>query len=917
MSHTHQWHTMESEQIAAKLETNISSGLTRKQAILRRHTMQVRTPDAITPLFLPTSRPIYSYILKMFFDPIVILGLFIAIVAIVFKEYLLGGTVAGLILLNCIACGLAYARARSISEQLSLYSNPMIKVIRSGKTFTADARHIVPGDVIVLMPGDICPADIRLHKGHSLSVSQYVYNATTGELVLQKADKNGDRIYTSDEHVHNPNVDNIIYAGSVVEKGTGIGIAVETGVFTYVGAINGTVPDSTLKEDPESLRNIKKHCIRMTTLQAVLLLPLTVLLSITMRDTMTIAECFLIALGLSLTCVTEHVISLGRMIVSSGLLFAADTTDNASTAVIKSLCASDRLCDMTDLLLLDSCAISDGKYHIESVYAGGAIYTDREFADHGNRDVCALASDLYLYRSATKPPQMSDIPCADDVFAASIDALIKHLDIDTTALTWNRRASFITQEGKFGIAHNEMKDGEYRVLVTESDELLEICTQMQSNGETIAFDRNNFDALRTLCRIYRESGYRILLTAHQKDTTITLMGVMAFAQRVGSGFAECCTQLINSGVRISAFMDDSPETVKILSDSGFVRDQNNDVLTARRAESEGLELTVAYGSYRAYLGFSDYQIAELMASLKKRGNRLAAYCVDREKQSLQSLADLRITCDAVEYRSDKVAESLYEKMPVDGKNYSTRASQSMRRSSDVILRRASFKGGGLHGILTGRNAAFSINFNLANMITYLLTVQVFRTVLAAVPALFGTPMLTPVSMLVCGLLLDVMFSILFAFNVPGNFAVTSSYPIMRRLEKPLAYNTANVVSACVSALILWLGIAVLRVTDVFDTPEQAMALAFFSTYLFQGAVFWITTREYTKGTTSKMSSKLRLLITFLFICMPAACLCLPGLGELTAGTDFNTLGFVLCPITTLIYYGLYRLLSAKGLNLHK
>lgn len=918
MEHSTAWHTLQPEQIAKKLETNVTTGLTRKQAAKRRRTLQVRRPRATVPLFLPMPRPAYSYVGKMLLDPIVILGLFIAIVALVFKEYLLGGTVAALILFHCIACGIAFFKARGVSENLSLYSNPMVKVIRSGKTFTADARHVVPGDVIVLAPGDICPADARLQKGSSLSVMQYVYDASRGEMMHCRAAKNGDRIYTAEQHVHNPDMANIVYAGSVIEQGYGIAIAVETGAFTYVGAINGTVPGTAVNQDPESLGHIRKQCVRITTMQAILLLPLTVLLSITLSDAMTIAECFLVALGLSLTCVTEHILAQCRMIVSSGLHFAADPhAENAATAIVKYHKASDRLCDMTDLFLLDACAISDGKYHMESVYAGGAIYTDREFADRNNLDVVALVSDLYLYRSATRPPMAADGQPRDDVFSASIDALIKHLDIDTTALAWNRQASYVTVSGSCLVAHNEMKDGEYLVLVSESDELLDQCGYMQSNGERVPFDQNNYNALKTLCRIYRESGYRILLTAHMEETNATLMGVIAFAQRVGSGFAECCTSIIDSGVRISVFMQDSPETVKLLCDSALVRDENNDVLTAVRAESEGLDLTVAYGSYRAYLGFSEFQIAELITSLQKRGNRIAAYCVDRDVQSLQQMADLRITCDAVEYRSDKVAESLYEKMPVDGRPHSTRASQSMRRDSDVVLRRASLKGGGLHGILRGRAAAFAINHNLANMMTYLLTVLVFRTVLVAVPGLFGTPTLTPVSMLICGLVLDVLFSVLFAFNVPDRGTIASSYPIMRRLERPLAYNTANVVSACVSALVLWLGITVLRVTGVLSTPGQAMALSFASTYLLQGAVFLITKREYTQGTASGLPSKLRLLATIGYISVLAASLCLPGLDGMTAGADLNAVGFLLSPVATLIYYGLYKLLSYKGLNLHK
>lgn len=918
MNHSNAWHTMDTEQIATRLETNTATGLGRKQALKRKHTLQIRRPEATRALFLPAAKPMISYVGKMFLDPIVILGLFIAVVAFVFEQYLFGGAVAVLILRNCITCGIANARAAGVYEQLHLYSNPMTKVIRLGKLYTTDARSVVPGDLVVMNEGDICPADVRLEKGSSVTVLQYVYDQSSGTLKTVVAEKTGNIVYSPDQDVHNPDMANVVYAGTVIQKGYARGIAVETGAYTYVGAMNGNVPGTQISADPESLIYTKKLFSRMMTLQAILLLPLTVVLSITLSGTMTIAECFLTALALSLTSVTDQIVSLGRSIVSTGIRSAAEAKENDATAIVKNHLASDRLCDMTDLFLLDSSAISDGKYHLESVYAGGAIFTDREFADRGNRDVCALAGDLYLYRSATRPPESHAAEHFDDVFAPSIDALIKHMGLDTTALTWNRKASYISWADGQAIAYNDISGNDYQIIVSQSEQLLSECTLMQSNDQNAAFDDSNHIALRTLCRIYRESGYRILLVAHKADGVITLMGVMAFAQRAGKGFADCCQELMDSGIRISAFMEYTPETIKILTECGLVRDENNDVLTATRAENEGLDLTVAYGSYRAYLGFSDHQIALLTESLKKRGNRIASYCVDSTKQQLHEMADLTITCDAVEYRSAKVAESLYERMPACGKPTSSRASQNTRRRSDVILRRASAKGGGLHGILTGRMSALTINHNLANLITYLLTVQVFRTVLVAVPALFATPTLKPMSILLCGLMLDPIFALLFSLIKPDKTSFACSYPIMRRLEKPLAYNTANVVSAAVSALVLWLGIAVLRVTDVFTTPEQGMALAFISTFLLQGTVFLLTKREYTKndGRDSK-GGKINMLAAVGYIIILAACICLPGLDGLTAGNGLNALGLILSPIASVVYYLLYRILSAKGLNLHK
>jgi len=41
-------------------------------------------------------------------------------------------------------------------------SSPTALVIRGGETKQIPARHVVPGDVVTIKPGDVVPADVRL-----------------------------------------------------------------------------------------------------------------------------------------------------------------------------------------------------------------------------------------------------------------------------------------------------------------------------------------------------------------------------------------------------------------------------------------------------------------------------------------------------------------------------------------------------------------------------------------------------------------------------------------------------------------------------------------------------------------------------------------------------------------------------------
>ena len=914
MANRNIWHTMTIEQICAKLETNADKGLAKKQALARRKKLNNRQPEALQPLFIPTKQSFLRSLVRMLMDPIVLLTLFVALITFFFGDHvLLGGVIVAVLLINVVFCAIANTRVRKVWQKLQFYSNPMVKVIRSGKLYTTDSRNVLPGDLLILSTGDICPADIRLNRGSRVRVTQYVLKADE-EQQMQRVSvrKNGDVIYSPEQDVYSPDCENIIYAGSVIEAGFARGIVIETGAHTYIGASNGTVPGTERFTEPDSIAFIRRYSVRFATVQAAILVPLTILLTLTMRQSMTFAECFLTALALCCTAIAEHVVALAGIVRASGIDAAASEKQDESVAIVKNSEASDRLCDFTDLLLLDSAALSDGKYHLESLYACGSIYNTGELV---NADVQQLIKDLYLYRTVARPPETLGRDAFDAGLGAPIDALIRHVGIDTAAIDLIRRSSHLSIRDEICTVHNSLNSGEYDVLLSSSDALLQHCTHVMTSDSPKEMDEREQDAISTLCRIYRESGYRILLVANRKDKCISLIGVLAFAQRPGHQFAQCCEHLMSSGVRISIFMPDSAESMKILTDCGFVRNENNDVLTSGAARDQGLDLHVAYGSYRAYLGFTQAQIAEMMDKLKQRGNRVATYCVDNRMQALHDMADLKITCDAIEYRSAKVAESYYDKLPVDGKPFSSRASQNMRRTSDVILRRAGEQGGGLHGIITGRKYAFAVNHNLANAMTYLITVQMFRAVLLLIPAIFGTLTLSAVSLLISGLLLDAAAIGLFSLATLGRAAISSSYPIMRRLEKPITYNAANIISACFSALLLWLGFAILQIFGFVD-PVQSTGLGFLSTCLLQGLVFAVTLREYTSNNKKKFKSSLTI-TSVTFTVLLAACVLIPGLNTLTGCDTLTPPVALLTLVAPLIYFVTYRILSARGLNLHK
>lgn len=103
-------------------------------------------------------------------------------------------------------------------------------VRRGGRRQGIAAEQLVPGDIVLLEPGDRVPADLRLIRARGLLVEEAVL---TGESVaVEKAEGPvapeaalGDRL-------------SMAFSGTMIAAGQGIGVVVATGTTTEIGRIS-------------------------------------------------------------------------------------------------------------------------------------------------------------------------------------------------------------------------------------------------------------------------------------------------------------------------------------------------------------------------------------------------------------------------------------------------------------------------------------------------------------------------------------------------------------------------------------------------------------------------------------------------------------------------------------------------------
>ncbi|MFP4251149.1 MAG: cation-transporting P-type ATPase [Guyparkeria sp.] len=143
--------------------------------------------------------------------------------------------ILGVVVVNAVIGFVQEGKAEQALEAIRHMLSPRASVTRDRKRRTLPAEELVPGDVVLIEPGDKVPADLRLLRVHNLRVQEAVL---TGESVaVEKAVEPvapdadlGNRV-------------GMAYSGTLVAGGQGVGVVVATGADTEIGRISGMLAE--------------------------------------------------------------------------------------------------------------------------------------------------------------------------------------------------------------------------------------------------------------------------------------------------------------------------------------------------------------------------------------------------------------------------------------------------------------------------------------------------------------------------------------------------------------------------------------------------------------------------------------------------------------------------------------------------
>jgi cation-transporting ATPase I len=135
------------------------------------------------------------------------------------------GMVAGVFVLNAVVGGGQRFRTERKIRELMRPEERRARVRREGVEISVEQADLVPGDLVVLGPGDVLLADCRVLEAYSMEVDA---SSLTGEaLPVLKSDRPSFESHIADRT-------SMVYEGSTIAAGRGLAVVVAVGAATEV-----------------------------------------------------------------------------------------------------------------------------------------------------------------------------------------------------------------------------------------------------------------------------------------------------------------------------------------------------------------------------------------------------------------------------------------------------------------------------------------------------------------------------------------------------------------------------------------------------------------------------------------------------------------------------------------------------------
>lgn len=244
------WHARPADEAIEALGSS-QQGLTGAEADRRL--------DDHGPNELPARDPesLLSRIARQFKNVLIYVLLAAAAFSMMLGEWVDSVVILAVVVANAVVGFVQEGRAERSLDAIRRMVSPSAAVIRDAHRLSLPATEIVPGDLVLLKAGDRVPADLRVIRADNLRADEAVLTGESAPVDKSPAPVPADA-ELGDRH-------SMLYSGTLVAAGQGVGLAVSTGAGTELGRISGMIEQVEMLETP-LLRQMNVFSRRLTVL---------------------------------------------------------------------------------------------------------------------------------------------------------------------------------------------------------------------------------------------------------------------------------------------------------------------------------------------------------------------------------------------------------------------------------------------------------------------------------------------------------------------------------------------------------------------------------------------------------------------------------------------------------------------------
>ncbi|WP_066252645.1 calcium-translocating P-type ATPase, SERCA-type [Neobacillus drentensis] len=347
------FHEMKIEQVEKALETDFSSGLSQEEVKKRINQYGLNELDE------GEKQSALLLFFSQFKDFMVLVLLAATLISGLLGEYIDAIAIIAIVIINGFLGFFQERRAEKSLDALKELSAPQVSVLRDGQWIKIPSKEIVLGDILKFTSGDRIGADVRVIESKSLEIEE---SALTGESVP---------VSKHIESLTNPNpgigdMENIAFMGTMITRGSGIGVVIATGMKTAMGQIADLLQNAESQDTPlqRRLEQLGKILITVALLLTVLVVVVGVLRG---HD---LYEMFLAGVSLAVAAIPEGLPAIVTVALSLGVqkMIKKNAIVRKLPAVETLGCASVICSDKTGTM-------TQNKMTVTHLWSGGQTWT--------------------------------------------------------------------------------------------------------------------------------------------------------------------------------------------------------------------------------------------------------------------------------------------------------------------------------------------------------------------------------------------------------------------------------------------------------------------------------------------------------------------------------------------------------------